>query len=121
MKKLQLILLFSIISTGSVKAQECDIQIQVLEDRYMFGTASKLSSDPSSKKLEVDFTSEYMEIILPVEGENYLIKVVNESCQAYCSREKRVRQLHSGDEKLVRNLLKDKMPDILEQLKSCDG
>lgn len=121
MKKIHLILLFSIISTLSAKALECNIQIQVLEDRYMFGTATKLNTDPSIKKLVVNFTSEYMGITLPVEGENYLVKVVNESCQAYCSREKRVRQLHSGDEKLVRNLLKDKMDDILEQLKSCDG
>jgi hypothetical protein len=121
MKKLHLILLYTIISSVSAKAQECDIQIQVLEDRYMFGTATKLTDNTPLKKMEVDFTSEYMEVLLPVEGEKYLIKVVNEACQAYCSREKRVRQLHSGDEKLVRNLLKDKMDDILEQLKSCDG
>jgi len=71
------------------------------------------------KKMEVNFSEEVMEVVMPIDGQNYLIKVVNENCQAYCSRAKRVRQLHSGDEKLVRNLFKDKQEDIVEQIKKC--
>ena len=97
----------------------CDIKIQILEDKYMFGQAELLTNSPAVKKMEITFGKEFMEVILPVEGQNYLVKVVNEDCQAYCSRAKRVRQLHSGDEKLVRNLFKDKHDNIASQIKAC--
>ncbi|MCK5470843.1 MAG: hypothetical protein KAI99_20110, partial [Cyclobacteriaceae bacterium] len=90
------------------KAQSCDIQIKILEDKYMFGQATKMDNDQPVKKMEVNFTSEVMEVVVLVNGQNYLINVINQDCQAYCTRAKRVRQLHSGDEKLVRNLFKDK-------------
>lgn len=102
-----------------VRAQNCDIQIQILDDKYMFGAAEKMDDSEVVKKMEVNFTSEVMEVVMPVDGQNYLIKVVNQDCQAYCTKAKRVRQLHSGDEKLVRNLFKDKEQDILAQIKAC--
>ena len=85
----------------------------------MFGEATRLPENVDVKKTEVDFNSDFMEVILSVDGNNYLIKVVNQDCQAYCTREKRVRQLHSGDEKLVRNLFKDREDAIVAQIKSC--
>jgi len=100
-------------------AQKCTIQVQILDDKYMFGQAEKLNEGQPVKKMEVHFTNEFMEVIMSIDGQNYQIKVVNENCQAYCTREKRVRQLNSGDEKLVRNLFKDKQDDILKQIKSC--
>jgi hypothetical protein len=69
--------------------------------------------------MEVNFTSEYLEVVMPINEGNYLIRVNNEACQAYCSRDKRVRQLHSGDEKLVRNLFKAKEQNILGQIRAC--
>jgi hypothetical protein len=102
-------------------AQTCDIQIKILEDKYMFGHATKISSDQLSKKLGVNFNDEFMEIVLPVDGQNYLIKVINQNCQAYCTREKRVRQLHSGDEKLVKNLFKKKNEEIIAQIRECES
>lgn len=101
------------------QAQDCDIQIEILKDKYMFGQATKMDNSQTVKKMVVTFNNEFMEILLPVDGENYLIKVVNENCQAFCTREKRIRQLHSGDEKLVRNLFKDKKEDILAQIREC--
>lgn len=101
------------------QAQDCDIQIEILKDKYMFGQATKMDNNQTVKKMVVTFNNEFMEILLPVDGENYLIKVVNENCQAFCTREKRIRQLHSGDEKLVRNLFKDKKEDILAQIREC--
>lgn len=101
------------------QAQECDIQIEILKDKYMFGQATKMDNNQTVKKMVVSFNNEFMEILLPVDGKNYLIKVVNENCQAFCNREKRIRQLHSGDEKLVRNLFKDKKEDILAQIREC--
>ena len=114
------ILITVLISFLSIaKAQQCDIQIQILEDKYMFGKAEKINNDQLLKKMEVNFSSEIMEVILPVDGQNYLIKVINQDCQAFCTREKRVRQLHSGDEKLVRNLFKNKKEYIMAQIREC--
>ena len=121
MKKTTLLTIVLLITIYLAKAQECDIQIEILEDRYMFGQASVLNDDPPVKKIEVNFTSEFMEVVMPMDGKNYLIKVVNEACQAYCSRAKRVRQLHSGDEKLVKNLFKSKSDDIQFQIKECQS
>ena len=112
-----IILILFVFSQAS--AQQCDIQIQVLEGKNMFGHAEKINGEKLLKKMEVNFTSELMEVKMPVDGQNYLIKVVNENCQAYCSRAKRVRQLHSGDEKLVRNLFKQKNEEISNQIRAC--
>lgn len=121
MKKILLPLAFLLVLSSLSKAQECDIEIQILQDKYMFGKAEKLQAGDPVKKMQVTFSSDFMEVVMPAKDGNYLIKVVNENCQAYCSRAKRVRQLHSGDEKLVRNLFKEKQDDILSQIKSCDG
>ena len=120
MKQLFILSAVLICFVSTAKAQECDIQIQILEDKYMFGQASTMDNTEPVKKMEVKFTSEVMEVVLPVDGQNYLIKVVNQDCQAYCTKAKRVRQLHSGDEKLVRNLFKDKQEDILVQIRACE-
>ena len=119
MKQLFILSTVLICFVSAAKAQECDIQIQILEDKYMFGQASIMDDKEPVKKMEVNFTSEVMEVVLPVDGQNYLIKVVNQDCQAYCTKAKRVRQLHSGDEKLVRNLFKNKKEDILAQIRAC--
>lgn len=120
--KLKLLLIAIVtLSAATLRAQNCDIQIQILEDRYMFGQVEKMDDSEPVKKMQVDFSEEFMEVVMPVEGQNYLIKVVNQNCQAYCTRAKRVRQLHSGDEKLVRNLFKDKQEDIVNQIKSCES
>lgn len=121
MKKTILLTIAFLTIINLVKAQECDIQIEILEDRYMFGKAFILNDKAPVKKIEVSFTSEFMEVVLPMDGKNYLIKVVNEACQAYCSRAKRVRQLHSGDEKLVKNLFKDKKEEIEGQIQECQS
>ncbi len=119
MKKAIIITTVLFCSSIIAQAQGCDIQIEILKDKYMFGQATKIDHNKKIKKMEVAFNNEFMEILLPVDGEIYLIKVVNENCQAFCTREKRVRQLHSGDEKLVRNLFKDKQEGILAQISAC--
>jgi hypothetical protein len=120
MKKVLLLSMLFIASLNIASAQ-CDIQIQILEDRFMYGQATKLNDEPPLKKMEVSFTSEYLEVVMPINEGNYLIRVINEACQAYCSRDKRVRQLHSGDEKLVRNLFKAKEQNILGQIRACES
>lgn len=120
MKKIFLLTVVFIYFLSIAKAQSCDIEIKILEGRYMFGKAVKMNSNKTVKKMEVDFTSEVMEVVMPVDGQNYLITVINQDCQAYCTKAKRVRQLHSGDEKLVINLFKDKKEEILAQVRECE-
>ncbi len=119
MKKIILFITFIMFLGSLAYAQGCDIQIEILKNRYMFGQATKLEETHSHKKIVVTFSEEFMEVVIPLEDEYYLIKVVNEACQAFCTREKRVRQLHSGDEKLVKNLFKDKSGDLLKQIQDC--
>ena len=120
MKQKLFLIIFFYLSVIQARAQACDIQIQILENKYMFGQAEKMENSPTVKKMEVSFNSDFMEVIMPVEGQNYLVKVINQNCKAYCTKAKRVRQLHSGDEKLVRNLFKDKHDEILAQIQQCE-
>lgn len=119
MKKVFKIIPIFILLINIAQAQNCNIEIEVLDGKYMFGEVTKMKNTNIVKKMEVQFSSEVMEVILQVEGQNYLIKVINQNCQAYCSKSKRIRQLHSGDEKIVMNLFADKHDDIVAQIKAC--
>lgn len=107
------------LSLASFTEKKCDIQIEILPDRFMFGELVDTKKALDKDKLEVNFMSDVMVIDLVHEGKVYKIEVVNENCQAYCKKAKRVRQLHSGDEKLVINLVKDRKDDIIQQLMMC--
>ncbi|NIK72793.1 hypothetical protein FHS56_000279 [Thermonema lapsum] len=43
----------------------------------------------------------------------------NTDCQAYCCKTKRIRQLKSGDERLLINLLRAQEKQLLAQIESC--
>ena len=117
MKSLIKVLPFFIIFPLSAFSQNCDITIEILPEQYMFGTVSEVSNEVS--KTQVEFKDDVMKVLLPLNGKFYKIIVLNENCQAYCKRQKRVRQLNSGDEKLVRNLLSAREEDIIKQIKKC--
>ncbi len=119
MKNIFNILPIFILSFNVAVGQNCDIEIEVLDGKYMFGHVVKMENTKLEKKMKVEFSSDVMEVVLPVEGQNYLITVINQDCQAYCKKSKRVRQLHSGDEKIVKNLFADKHDDIVAQIKAC--
>lgn len=121
MKKAFIVTTIFIYSFSLAKGQNCDIKIKILEDKFMFGQVSKMDNKISVKKMAVSFNDEFMEVVFPTDGQNYLIKVINQNCQAYCTRAKRIRQLNSGDEKLVKNLFKDKQEDILAQIRECES
>ena len=118
MKNLILLAILAAICTGKTFAQDCEIKVEVLPDQFMNGKITSLSDEV--KNIQVTFFAEVMEVKLPLEGKNYKFSVPNENCQAYCKRDKRVRQLNSGDEKLVKNLIKIREEDILAQLRECD-
>lgn len=113
-------LFFTLLASPS-KAQTCDIQIEILPGRYMFAEATKISTDKELNDLQITFSDEFMEVLMPDAGEHYQIRVINHNCQAYCTQEKRVRQLNSGDESIVRNLFTEKKNDILAQIHQCQN
>ncbi len=110
------LVLFIFISVPSY-SQDCEIKIEILPEQFMFGTISEISEEVN--KTKVSFNNEVMEVWLPLDGKNYKLRVLNENCQAYCKKQKRVRQLNSGDEKLVKNLIKSREKDIALQIKKC--
>ena len=115
------LIFFILITAGivSARAQQCEIHIKVLEGRYMYGRAEKVRTATKADEITVKFTADFMEVTMPLDGDTYLIKVVNENCKAYCPVAKRIRQLHSGDEKLVINLFSERKGDILKQIREC--
>lgn len=124
MKNRLLAFFIVMLSTFSVQAQQpesCDIQIEILPDRYMFGILKNTQAADAKDKINVDFMSDVMTVMIVHEGKSYTIEVENENCQAYCKKAKRVRQLHSGDEKLVKNLIKDRKDDIIRQVMRCES
>lgn len=102
-----------------VNAQTCDISIEILPEKYMYGSAAESNESRVVDDIMVDFGDEVMKIIVPLKGKNYKIEVLNDNCQAYCKKAKRVRQLHSGDEKLVINLINQRKEDIISQIEEC--
>ncbi|GEM_PF-3152138 len=119
MKHIGILVFLFVSMISNSYSQNCDIQIEILPEQYMFGTAKEVKEEV--KKIDVQFKENTMEVFLPIDGKGYLLSVLNENCKAYCKRQKRVRQLHSGDEKLVKNLIKGRESDIARQLKSCGG
>ena len=52
----------------------------------MFGHVSKLNEDPLVQEIEVNFSSEVMEVVMPVDGQNYLINVYSPNTSFTASR-----------------------------------
>lgn len=113
-----LAVVFSLLLTNAF-SQECEIKIEILPEQYMHGMIKETSQEV--KNIDVEFTAEVMEALIVLDGKSYVLTVVNDNCQAYCKKQKRVRQLHSGDEKLVKNLLKDREKELIQQIKACKG
>ncbi len=119
MKNLFKILPFLLFFGVPAFSQNCDIKIEILPEQYMYGTVTKVSQEV--KKTQVEFNDNVMEVLFPLEGKFYRFVVLNENCQAYCKKQKRIRQLNSGDEKLVKNLLASREEDIKKQINKCDN
>lgn len=118
MKRFSIFMLV-LLSASQLSRAQCNVQIEIMKGRFMVGEATLLDTKTPSKKIEVKFSTNFMKVIVPADGQNYQIMVENHDCKAYCTKAKRVRQLNSGDEKLVKNLFKQKQSDILQQINTC--
>jgi hypothetical protein len=86
MKKAFIIASLFFYSALIAEAQNCELQIEILQDKYMFGQVSKMNNVATVKKMEVNFDEDFMQVVLTIEVQKYLIKVINQNCQAYCTK-----------------------------------
>lgn len=117
-----LILLITIILTGysqnfSPSDNSCDFKVTIVKDRYLFGKA--FLQQEGVRRIKVNFTSKLVNVWVPFRKKSILLAIENSNCQAYCPRVKRVRQLHSGDERLLIKLLKRRKKSLMNQLSAC--
>ncbi len=96
---------------------DCNFKVLIVKDRYLFGKAY-LKQD-RLKKMKVKFTSTVVKVNVPYREQSILLEIENSNCRAYCPRVKRVRQLNSGDKKLLIRLLKKRKKSLLDQLSAC--
>lgn len=113
-----LFLLFFIFSSPAVFAQSkpVPINIEVIEDQYLKGLCKLLNENKT--KTQVDFSAKKVSVRMPINNKMVLMEFLNTDCKAYCPKAKRVRQLHKGDEKLLRNVLKKNTDVIVKQLEA---
>lgn len=107
--------------TGVLNAQTTsdkttEVAIKVLENQYMKGKASV--SDMPAKKVEVKFSPQVVTVKIPDGEKSILLEIENTDCKAFCPKEKRIRQLRVGDEKLLLNLIEENKAQIMKQIKS---
>lgn len=118
MKKISFIIILSIFTLNLLKAQsssEVPVKIKVVEGRYMKGVG-KLDKTKTNKT-RVSFSENMVQVLMPYNDKTVLLNIVNSDCKAYCPRVKRIRQLHLGDEALLKNLIKKEKENIVTQLK----
>jgi len=121
MKRITPIFLFAFVSIWppALAVDNCNIEIMILPERYMSGTITETNNVKNNKNTHVVFSNTDMKIMFRNKEKAYIITVLNQDCQAYCRKQKRIRQLHSGDEAIVINLIKQRKDEILRQYQDC--
>jgi len=98
-------------------ANDCKFKVLIVKDRYLFGKA--YLKEEKLKKMKVKFTATVVNVNVPYREKSILLVIENSNCRAYCPRVKRVRQLNSGDKRLLLKLLKKRKQSLLNQLSAC--
>ncbi|EAY27347.1 hypothetical protein [Microscilla marina] len=98
--------------------EDCDFKVMIVKDRYLFGKA--FLKNEKIRRTSVKFTAKLVKIKVPYGKKSMLLAIKNTNCRAYCPRAKRIRQLHSGDERLLIRLLKKRKKSLLNQLNDCN-
>lgn len=100
-----------------LSAGDCSFKVTIVKDRYLFGKA--YLQEEGVKRIKVNFTPSVVNVFVPYQDKAILLAIENSNCRAYCPRVKRVRQLHSGDKRLLIKLLKQRKKSLMDQLSSC--
>lgn len=117
------IVLLAVINLSShsqklLAVEECNFKLVIVKDRYLFGKA--YLREENIKRMKVKFTSSVVNVRVPYGKKMILLAIQNTNCRAYCPRAKRIRQLNSGDERLLIKLLKKRKKSLLNQLGACN-
>ncbi|OJJ16837.1 hypothetical protein BKI52_33575 [marine bacterium AO1-C] len=116
------VLLVSISLSGQAQSfassNDCNFKVLIVKDRYLFGKA--YLKEEKLKRMKVKFTATVVNVNVPFREKSILLVIENSNCRAYCPRVKRVRQLNSGDRKLLIKLLKKRKKSLLNQLSACN-
>ena len=116
--------ILSVFASLSIQAQEfeaatnCKFKVLIVKDRYLFGKA--VLQQERVRRTKVKFTASVVKVQVPYREKSILLLIENTNCRAYCPRVKRVRQLHSGDKRLLVKLLKKRKKSLLNQLSACN-
>ncbi|WP_299454376.1 hypothetical protein [uncultured Microscilla sp.] len=98
--------------------KDCDFKVMIVKGRYLFGKA--FLKNEKIRRTKVKFTDKLVKVRVPYGKKSMLLAIENTNCRAYCPRAKRIRQLHSGDERLLIRLLKKRKKSLVTQLKACN-
>ncbi|GAB4399040.1 MAG: hypothetical protein OHK0053_18600 [Microscillaceae bacterium] len=98
------------------RAQTQPFKVEVLENEFLLGQGN--ISPQATPQLKVQFGPQKVMVYLPYQSQTLILEIENTDCRAYCPKMKRVRQLHPGDEKLLKNLLEKEKAHIYAQLKA---
>jgi len=98
-------------------SDDCNFKVLIVKDRYLFGKA--YLKEEKLKRMKVKFTATVVNVDVPFREKSILLVIENSNCRAYCPRVKRVRQLNSGDRRLLIKLLKKRKQSLLDQLSAC--
>ncbi|NJL14258.1 MAG: hypothetical protein HC913_15440 [Microscillaceae bacterium] len=98
------------------KAQNQPFKVEVLENEFLLGRGN--ISPQVAPQLKIQFGPQKVMVSLPYQSQTLTLEIENTDCRAYCPKMKRVRQLHPGDEKLLKNLLEKEKAHIYTQLKT---
>ena len=118
-------LLFSFFSNALfAQKKDCPVNIKVdvnpntADIRTMKGVV--LGTSAKTAKIVATFGKEYVEVSVPKNDKNVLLRIENSHCEGYCKRAGRVRQLTKRDAGLLANIIKKQEVEIFKQIDACN-
>ena len=125
MKNVFLFLFLSFFSNALfAQKKDCPVNIKVdvnpntTDIRTMKGVV--LGTSAKTAKIVATFGKEYVEVSLPKNDKNVLLRIENSHCEGYCKRDRRVRQLTKRDANLLANIIKKQEASIFKQIDACN-
>jgi hypothetical protein len=95
-----------------------DVDLKANDTRIMRGVI--VGTTIKTTKISAIFGKEYVEVSLPKNDKNVLLRIENSHCEGYCKRDKRVRQLTKRDANLLANIIKKQQASIFKQIDACN-
>ena len=116
---------FLLTVSSNIYAQKADCTIDIRVNvnvkkndlRTMKGVV--IGTAPKTEKIKAVFGKEFVDVSMPRNDKNVLLRIENTHCQGYCKIMRRVRQLSRRDAGLLANLLQKQEATIFKQIDNC--